>query len=450
MAAHPTPADTMGAGEQLMQLDQAITLTLQEIDENFSQAHQAVTTRILPAIREYEAASRRTWQGARFWKRFFEASAQVSLSQQPLADAEASLSAQSRELGAESVRPSDDASRGAESDALQSPPRLSQSTYARPQELEPPLERLKRDVEQSRLGDVSASVVHEPTLQVGGEVPKSSSPLKARRRSSARPRVSIRSEGKEPATNPFSTEEHLRLWDGIADLRKTPLRSSGSRARPTHTPRAADSSDDESLAWPEGMSPPVTMQFSVPRSKYLAAPAKEAARMVVDDLLRTVDGKGSAPPSARRRQSVVGTPLSRDARRDSLPTPPTITKTHAPPPQAEEPEGTAARLLDEGEGLRDSRTHHESAPDPLGRSPRVSHIPGMLDRMLSVRDEEAPEQTAQGSSIEDDTLFGMPKARQGKPTESLAMRGDIDEMGTMHGGPLTGRYVRNPNAPTDR
>ena len=181
------------------------------------------------------------------------------------------------------------------------------------------------------------------------------------------------------------------------------------------------------------MSPPVTMQFSVPRSKYLAAPAKEAARMVVDDLLRTVDGKGSAPPSARRRQSVVGTPLSRDARRDSLPTPPTITKTHAPPPQAEEPEGTAARLLDEGEGLRDSRTHHESAPDPLGRSPRVSHIPGMLDRMLSVRDEEAPEQTAQGSSIEDDTLFGMPKARQGKPTESLAMRGDIDEMGTMHG-----------------
>ena len=63
----------------------------------------------------------------------------------------------------------------------------------------------------------------------------------------------------------------------------------------------------------------------------------------------------------------------------------------------------------------------------------------MLDRMLSVRDE-APEQTAQGSSIEDDTLFGMPKARQGKPAE----------MGTMHGGPLTGRYVRNANAPTDR
>ena len=51
-----TPADAMAAGEQLMQLDQAITLTLQEIDENFSQAHQIVTSRILPSIRQYESS----------------------------------------------------------------------------------------------------------------------------------------------------------------------------------------------------------------------------------------------------------------------------------------------------------------------------------------------------------------------------------------------------------
>ena len=49
-----TPADAMAAGEQLMQLDQAITLTLQEIDENFSQAHKNVTSRMLTSIREYE------------------------------------------------------------------------------------------------------------------------------------------------------------------------------------------------------------------------------------------------------------------------------------------------------------------------------------------------------------------------------------------------------------
>ncbi|PYH48455.1 DASH complex subunit ASK1 [Aspergillus saccharolyticus JOP 1030-1] len=66
--------------EELEKLEQSITLTLQEIDHNFSQAHRIVTTSILPLIEQYSEASRDVWEGAKFWKQFFEASANVSLS----------------------------------------------------------------------------------------------------------------------------------------------------------------------------------------------------------------------------------------------------------------------------------------------------------------------------------------------------------------------------------
>ncbi|KAJ5358993.1 uncharacterized protein N7496_011406 [Penicillium cataractarum] len=66
--------------EELEKLEQSITLTLQEIDHNFSQAHRIVTTSILPLVEQYTEHSRDVWEGAKFWKQFFEASANVSLS----------------------------------------------------------------------------------------------------------------------------------------------------------------------------------------------------------------------------------------------------------------------------------------------------------------------------------------------------------------------------------
>ncbi|KKK12696.1 hypothetical protein AOCH_000365 [Aspergillus ochraceoroseus] len=66
--------------EELEKLEQSITLTLQEIDHNFSRAHRIVTTSILPVVEQYAESSRDVWEGAKFWKQFFEASANVSLS----------------------------------------------------------------------------------------------------------------------------------------------------------------------------------------------------------------------------------------------------------------------------------------------------------------------------------------------------------------------------------
>lgn len=100
--------------EELEKLEQSITLTLQgvslpkeapetswlmlslEIDHNFSRAHRIITASILPIVERYAEHSKDVWEGSKvcsnpcrslnplnafqFWKQFFEASANVSLS----------------------------------------------------------------------------------------------------------------------------------------------------------------------------------------------------------------------------------------------------------------------------------------------------------------------------------------------------------------------------------
>ncbi|KAH7375608.1 DASH complex subunit Ask1-domain-containing protein [Plectosphaerella cucumerina] len=79
--ARPGPAArNLTLTEELEKLEQSITLTLQEIDHNFSKAHRIVTTSILPVVEQYGEHSKNVWEASKFWKQFFEASANVSLS----------------------------------------------------------------------------------------------------------------------------------------------------------------------------------------------------------------------------------------------------------------------------------------------------------------------------------------------------------------------------------
>ncbi|KAK4947604.1 DASH complex subunit ask1 [Elasticomyces elasticus] len=71
---------TLTLTEELEKLEQSITLTLQEIDHNFSRAHRIVTSSILPVVEQYATHSKEVWEGSKFWKQFFESSANVSLS----------------------------------------------------------------------------------------------------------------------------------------------------------------------------------------------------------------------------------------------------------------------------------------------------------------------------------------------------------------------------------
>jgi len=100
--AGPSTNRNLSLTEELEKLEQSITLTLQgqfsrnvwklfivasstnkkptEIDHNFSKAHRIVTTSILPLVDQYGEHSRSVWEASKFWKQFFEASANVSLS----------------------------------------------------------------------------------------------------------------------------------------------------------------------------------------------------------------------------------------------------------------------------------------------------------------------------------------------------------------------------------
>ncbi|MCJ1271233.1 DASH complex subunit ask1 [Lobaria immixta] len=78
--ANPSSQRNLTLTEELEKLEQSITLTLQEIDHNFSRAHRIVTTSILPVVEKYAEHSKDVWEGSKFWKQFFEASANVSLS----------------------------------------------------------------------------------------------------------------------------------------------------------------------------------------------------------------------------------------------------------------------------------------------------------------------------------------------------------------------------------
>ncbi|KAL8766832.1 MAG: hypothetical protein Q9209_006490 [Squamulea sp. 1 TL-2023] len=74
------PPRNLTLTEELEKLEQSITLTLQEIDHHFSRAHRIVTTSILPVVEKYAEHSKDVWESSKFWKQFFEASANVSLS----------------------------------------------------------------------------------------------------------------------------------------------------------------------------------------------------------------------------------------------------------------------------------------------------------------------------------------------------------------------------------
>ncbi|KAL9595492.1 MAG: hypothetical protein Q9219_006421 [cf. Caloplaca sp. 3 TL-2023] len=74
------PQRNLTLTEELEKLEQSITLTLQEIDHNFSRAHRIVTSNILPVVERYAEHSKDVWESSKFWKQFFEASANVSLS----------------------------------------------------------------------------------------------------------------------------------------------------------------------------------------------------------------------------------------------------------------------------------------------------------------------------------------------------------------------------------
>lgn len=63
--SRPAATRNLTLTEELERLEQSITLTLQEIDSNFSKAHRIVTSSILPLVEQYGEHSKNVWEASK-------------------------------------------------------------------------------------------------------------------------------------------------------------------------------------------------------------------------------------------------------------------------------------------------------------------------------------------------------------------------------------------------
>ncbi|RDB28734.1 hypothetical protein Hypma_016097 [Hypsizygus marmoreus] len=65
--------------DQIEQMEQLITIKLQNIDENFSKIHHLLANKLLPAVKRYAVGTEPVREAAKFWTSFYEQAAQIHI-----------------------------------------------------------------------------------------------------------------------------------------------------------------------------------------------------------------------------------------------------------------------------------------------------------------------------------------------------------------------------------
>ncbi|KAG6889335.1 hypothetical protein C0995_001742 [Termitomyces sp. Mi166 len=65
--------------DQIEQMEQLITLKLQNIDANFANIHHLLANKVLPALKRYAVATEPVREAAKFWTSFYEQAAQIKI-----------------------------------------------------------------------------------------------------------------------------------------------------------------------------------------------------------------------------------------------------------------------------------------------------------------------------------------------------------------------------------
>ncbi|KAF7347265.1 hypothetical protein MVEN_01481600 [Mycena venus] len=347
--------------DQIEQMEQLITIKLQNIDENFSKIHHILEHKILPAVKRYAAGTEPVRQAANFWVSFYEKAAEIriptdddysTVNEVPSKREELTSETESSSRTEEStVRQEDQSVASTETSfmpgqaAFASTPATARvgHTMAFPSHgpddpswsasLESPLTRLDREVQNfSREDSVASSKLPSLHFDALAEEEEEHTvvrprPDKGKGKASAEPSllqsvlrhtlysgtsdVSLSTlsptKGKLKTPVPKGLNPYLPLgtesanWSGLVDLRQTPL-STPQRKKNRHP---AESDDDSFDGLPPGMSPPVLMSPARPPRSTAElqllrgkTPAKEAASRIKNDLVRDIQRQNSA--KARR------------------------------------------------------------------------------------------------------------------------------------------------------
>ncbi|KAG9741425.1 hypothetical protein KCU75_g15889, partial [Aureobasidium melanogenum] len=348
------------------------------IDHNFSKAHRIVTSSILPVVDQYAQHSRDVWEGSRFWKQFFEASANVSLSgyqegaleddmshndttaqetsyDEPSAgddvaertmtptahdyphdhdDDTSIIDSPSNTTGVHStpqiktkqkhfvspspIKPSSDQISTPMRDTLNlqssspfEPPSAYQpSTAQRQQNPDPLMHRIMdrnfriqatphtaRKQFRPTTSDTPATAQQNQTQTRTRNLFADSSPMSSPEMAAPQlrsdlfsPQKSPRKTLQAPHTPGISVQTPGR--DLMTSTGRALFTDTKDRTTRTLWDQESDSDDDFSI------SPPKTMQFHIPQSRLMQTPAREASRIIVDDLLATA--------GADRTESIEG------------------------------------------------------------------------------------------------------------------------------------------------
>lgn len=265
---------------QMEQIDQLNTLLLQEIDANFAHLHQVVTSKILPEIKRFAIANQPTREAAAFWRNFYlqafgerpgEGSTIASHSPE-----RTRYEDQTHLLSGSFFDPPP----GSASTPLRQRGRDEEDSYE--DSLGSPFDRVDRQLSRLSMdtGDAPTPSLPSGYSVPGGRSPDSSpeydSTLRFQAASTPRPARNAAAVREEEVSPTLHRSPATRL----IDLTSTPL---GTDFRPlapsAHTGRSLfrlapkpststsqparhlyDDDDDIKL----GMSPPVTMKFSLP------------------------------------------------------------------------------------------------------------------------------------------------------------------------------------------
>ncbi|ORY79559.1 DASH complex subunit Ask1-domain-containing protein [Protomyces lactucae-debilis] len=275
--------------ERLERLEQSITQLLYSIDGSFAASHRIITASILPIVEQYAEHSAGVWQHAKFWKEFFEQSASVTVSgyvETPGEYYDGSPQDASM-LDHEETRRTPIAHNRSGNATAQSPLDLTGEEDS----------RRASDEFESRL-ELQTPLRHAVDLTTSspGSAPEG---LHQEQDESSTPTGSP-SYYKEatPMTGKSTSKRQDKLLHRVLDtnwrVQATPLKSIYHSTSPIDSPHLSrdvgrmsltdnarsgryDDMDDDVSSMGQA-SPPVTMAFSLPPSKLLRTPAKEAAR----------------------------------------------------------------------------------------------------------------------------------------------------------------------------
>ncbi|KAJ7157220.1 hypothetical protein C8R46DRAFT_1293716 [Mycena filopes] len=355
---NPDPASIVVPGldstapllDQIEQMEQLITIKLQNVDENFAKIHSILANKILPAVKRYAVGTKPVKEAANFWVSFYEQAAQIRIptfddhstvnevpSEREDLTSDAGSSSEMTETDERTVRHEDHSMASTENSfmpgqaAFASTPATARAGHTMSTDdpswsasLESPLARLDREVQNFSLEDSSdhsklpslrfndPSEVDDDTIirpRVDkGKGKESAEPLLRnvlRNTLTSDPSFSTLSPTKGKLKTPVPNGLNPYLppdttpanWSGLVDLRHTPL---STPLRKKHG--GYEESDDDSFdGLPPGMSPPVLMSPAKPprssaelqllRGK---TPAKVAASRIKNDLVRDIQRQNSA------------------------------------------------------------------------------------------------------------------------------------------------------------